>query len=294
MYSKKLLKPNNKYYLFNNKTFDEYLNRYAEINSFSIEEALQSFNKNFNFEETMNRPHKSVCIDLGYKTMNCDEKLAPLLQLINKEKLLTSSSCQYNAAGYAGITFPLDGFLTFVDSLIITENDLLRCLILYMEKGLINIQFNCESYDVNWDFDVGLVPYFCNLIQTNQTNQTNQPNHTNHTSLKNSIFPEQKKEGHTNPTDQKSLDTILEEINESHPCVYLTRLLKKPKTISTIEEFCQVCNHTLGEFMKQVGCVNLKDIDNYYFFNKLRRFTHNRSFFVIEDEMLKIMYEDEK
>ncbi len=62
--------------------------------------------------------HNTVEITLHGETYNIDEKLANLFKLINKYDMNTISTCQHNWFGWAGITFHIDGYIQFVNTII--------------------------------------------------------------------------------------------------------------------------------------------------------------------------------
>jgi len=95
--------------------------------------------------------HKSVPIKVcsGQKTIEIDEALAPLLERINKEKLLTISSCQCNLLGYSGISFTDSSFDYWVNSIAEKHCEKYESLNKYNEKSLWCALFhrNGDLYD---------------------------------------------------------------------------------------------------------------------------------------------------
>ncbi len=62
--------------------------------------------------------HTTVEISLHGDIYHIDEKLVNLFTLINKYDMNTISSCQHNWFGWAGITFSVEGYIRFVNTII--------------------------------------------------------------------------------------------------------------------------------------------------------------------------------
>lgn len=56
------------------------------------------------------KDHKQKDILVGGYIINVDELLAPIIQILNCNGLVTEMSCQYDLCGYSHIVFTFDGF----------------------------------------------------------------------------------------------------------------------------------------------------------------------------------------
>ena len=121
--------------------------------------------------------HKDIDVEVCGEVIPIDEKLVDLFKIINKDRILTSMSCQYNRKGYAFFTFDLYDFSIWCDKVS-------KAAIKYIESKGVDKDIdkdidkeeedeNTESIIIDKAIDLPIVKRFCeNLKKRNdRTNQ---------------------------------------------------------------------------------------------------------------------------
>jgi hypothetical protein len=96
----------------------EYIKQKANEENIKYEDYLHLFSKNFNINKLSNIEKVYIVVNKGDQFIEVDELLAPLLEIINKDDLLSISSSQYNNFGYSTIVFSFEGYRKFYDNLV--------------------------------------------------------------------------------------------------------------------------------------------------------------------------------
>jgi hypothetical protein len=100
------------------------LEEFEDINynlyqSFIKNEASKYWMTTQDFESTLHKdfdiikassPHLEQRLTFGNIEIEVDELLVPLIEIINREEILTVQCCQYNSSGYSSIEFSFDGY----------------------------------------------------------------------------------------------------------------------------------------------------------------------------------------
>lgn len=75
---------------------------------YNVDQYIDSYNPNFDIN--LFGKYNEEEVELHNILFSIDEKLVDLFKIINKDEILTSSTCQYNAKGYSFFSFPAPNF----------------------------------------------------------------------------------------------------------------------------------------------------------------------------------------
>lgn len=70
------------------------------------------------FDITQWKIHPHLGVSIHGEVFQIDEKIVNLFKLINKYEMNTMCSCQHNMFGWVSISFPMDGYLRFVNKIL--------------------------------------------------------------------------------------------------------------------------------------------------------------------------------
>lgn len=92
-----------------NELYQDYIKKESKRYLMNPSEFENTLHKDFDVSKaTIN--HLTIPTKCTGELICIDELLSPLVELINRDELLTTQSCQYNNSGYSYISFTLEGF----------------------------------------------------------------------------------------------------------------------------------------------------------------------------------------